>query len=438
MIPLSRPRRRRLLLMGDPSIALEASDGAGPLDDSEDDGGFPTDDVAPPPGGGGLLTQFRRDCGLSGKFEIQVRWPGQSDWQSAAFDSPFVMIGRDPGCGIVLDHDDISRRHACVQIVDGIPTICDLGSRNGIRKQGRLVSMTELRGADSVNLGPFAVRVAMPHHGEPASQSCADRIGLDFVNHRRRGGVWEVDRSLTILGSSRPSKVRLEHPSVSRVHCMLVRGSQWWVVNLGSQVGTLVNEKFVEFSPISLDTELRVGRFRIRIQAPSDSDTGADTSIMKSHPRNGSSLLTELTRSTLATRESRSRRGNPGINEEVVLAMFREFATLHERTLTQLQQTFREMLDVAVSHRTPALPSTAPAHFQQEPPQSARPVESAPLEEDAPNLAVVNLSLHSDDHEEREAAQELLAAQLRTIGDTLEGERNSFARRLLKTLSLGR
>jgi hypothetical protein len=96
------------------------------------------------------------------------------------------------------------------------------------------------------------------------------------------------------------------------------------------------------------------------------------------------------------------------------------------------------MLDVAVGNRTPALPAASTAQVQEEPPKAARPVEPVQLDDDAPNLAVVNLSLRSDNREDREAAQELLAAQLRTIGDALEGERSSFARRLLKTLSLGR
>jgi len=44
--------------------------------------------------------------------------------------------------------------------------------------------------------------------------------------------------------------------------------------------------------------------------------------------------------------------------------------------------------------------------------------------------------MHSDDPEERAAAQELLAAQMRSLEAKLKGERDGFAKRLLRSLSL--
>jgi pSer/pThr/pTyr-binding forkhead associated (FHA) protein len=338
--------------------------------------------------------------------------------------------------------------------VDGVATICDLGSRHGIRKAGRLVQTAELHEDESVEMGRISVR-ARVLHDEPVQaigredDACAPRIALDFVNHRRRGGgAWSVEKSVTIIGASQPSRVRLEHPSVSRVHCMLVRGnSAWWLVDLGSRIGTMLDGVRVSFAPVAVGAELRVGGFRIRVTAPTDSEIAGETSnLIEEQPRSGSALLTELTRSSLASRESRSRRTTSGVTEELVVELFREFASLHERTLTQLQQTFREMLDIAVSPRNvPALPPVQapaearspmpvqPKHFS-EPPRHA----PEPVDVDSPNLAVVNLSVRAEDPEDREAAHDLLAAQLRSIEDNLEGERKSLARRLLKTLSLGR
>jgi pSer/pThr/pTyr-binding forkhead associated (FHA) protein len=426
-----------MLLMGDQSTVHQTAETPEPVDETDDDGG-PPDSARPDEGLDPVLIAFRQDCGLHSPFEVQVLSPGQTDWQSSRFNRPFVMIGRDPLCDLVLDHDDVSRRHACIQIVNGIPTICDLGSRHGICKEGRHLQKSELRRNDTVELGPISIRVVMPEDASAVSIPRAERIALDFVNHRRRAkGGWVVDQSVTIIGASKPSKVRLEHPSVSRVHCMLVRASRWWLVNLGSQVGTLIDEKYVEFAPISIGTVLRVGNFRIRAIAPLASDAGGDTSILRSAPGSGSARLSELTRSTLASRGSRSRRSGSGIPEELVVELFREFATLHDRTLTQLQQTFREMLDVAVGHRGAAAASPASVL-----PRAAGPVapEPRPLEEDAPNLAVVNLSMDSsaNSRDEDVAAHARLTAKLMSIEENMDYERKSLARRLLKTLSLGR
>jgi two-component system, NtrC family, response regulator AtoC len=53
-------------------------------------------------------------------------------------DSGMVLIGRQPGCDVVIDHLSISRRHA--QLRMGTPmTIEDLGSANGTRVHGKWI-----------------------------------------------------------------------------------------------------------------------------------------------------------------------------------------------------------------------------------------------------------------------------------------------------------
>src|SRR5262245_54645439 len=51
------------------------------------------------------------------------------------------LIGRDAGCAVCLPGNDVSRRHAVLRkaAAGGAMTIADLGSRNGVRVDGRLV-----------------------------------------------------------------------------------------------------------------------------------------------------------------------------------------------------------------------------------------------------------------------------------------------------------
>jgi DNA-binding NtrC family response regulator len=70
-------------------------------------------------------------------------------------------IGRDRTNDIVVAHDSVSRRHACVT-VDREPELEDAGSRNGTRVNGRLAGTGEripLRAGTIIHIGPSTVFV---------------------------------------------------------------------------------------------------------------------------------------------------------------------------------------------------------------------------------------------------------------------------------------
>ncbi|HEU0035553.1 MAG TPA: sigma 54-interacting transcriptional regulator [Kofleriaceae bacterium] len=82
-----------------------------------------------------------------------------------------VVLGRDAGCDIVLDHDRVSRRHARVAITQGgdACTVEDLASRNGTRVGNTTIDPEHphvLRAGDAIGVGPFTLILAR----EPASQ----------------------------------------------------------------------------------------------------------------------------------------------------------------------------------------------------------------------------------------------------------------------------
>jgi transcriptional regulator with AAA-type ATPase domain len=64
------------------------------------------------------------------------------------------VIGRDPSCAVELSGNDVSRRHAALRReASGGTSIADLGSRNGVRVNGRLVASAALAPGDVVRLG---------------------------------------------------------------------------------------------------------------------------------------------------------------------------------------------------------------------------------------------------------------------------------------------
>src|SRR3954463_15985433 len=72
---------------------------------------------------------------------------------------PVLLIGRHPECDIRIDLPKISRRHCCIALAYDRVMVRDLGSRNGLRVNGRLVEEAQLHLGDEVAIGPVIYRV---------------------------------------------------------------------------------------------------------------------------------------------------------------------------------------------------------------------------------------------------------------------------------------
>jgi predicted component of type VI protein secretion system len=71
---------------------------------------------------------------------------------------PVLLIGRHPECDVRFDLPKISRRHCCVALAYDRVVIRDLGSRNGLRVNGRLVDEAQLQPGDELAIGPVLYR----------------------------------------------------------------------------------------------------------------------------------------------------------------------------------------------------------------------------------------------------------------------------------------
>ena len=77
--------------------------------------------------------------------------------------SPVILIGRHPECDVRIDSPQVSRRHCCVALAYDRLVIRDLGSRNGVRVNGRLVDEAQLRPGDEVAIAQFLYRLESTH-----------------------------------------------------------------------------------------------------------------------------------------------------------------------------------------------------------------------------------------------------------------------------------
>jgi len=125
---------------------------------------------------------------------------------------PLMTIGRDPGCNIVLAHDDrVSRQHAQLQVGGGQVVVTDLNSRNGTFVNGaRLAGPHPLGPGDVLTVGgtnftfqaeqdPLATRADLTPYAPPVpapAQPVAVPYPVPYPGYAPRP---PKDRSLAII-----------------------------------------------------------------------------------------------------------------------------------------------------------------------------------------------------------------------------------------------
>jgi pSer/pThr/pTyr-binding forkhead associated (FHA) protein len=75
------------------------------------------------------------------------------DNQRTPIEGAVVQIGRAPGCDIVLDDRNVSRRHAEIRRRGPVVVLIDLDSTNGTIVNGRRVREHPLADGDRITLG---------------------------------------------------------------------------------------------------------------------------------------------------------------------------------------------------------------------------------------------------------------------------------------------
>src|SRR6516164_8247185 len=147
---------------------------------------------------------------------LLVRIQG-SGWSLPA--GPSYLIGRDPGCDIVVADGRVSWRHAVLRLEEGRWILADNGSTNGIYAGDRRVSRVEIN-------GQAVIRLSHPYNG-PAL-SCTVTSAVTTLR----------------IGRAPDNDIVVPHPSASGHHAELHQEAEGYrLVDLGSSNGTYVNER---------------------------------------------------------------------------------------------------------------------------------------------------------------------------------------------------
>lgn len=88
-------------------------------------------------------------------------------------------VGRDSGCDIVIDDKMVSKKHARLEVADGVDVI-DLGSANGVEVDGGIVARLHITETETVRLGDTDIKIAL--HESVAEAGVAPKAGPIFFN----------------------------------------------------------------------------------------------------------------------------------------------------------------------------------------------------------------------------------------------------------------
>jgi len=210
------------------------------------------------------LQQFLAACGSDGPIRVGV---GQGDEVSAenwTFQQPFLVIGRRPESDLAIDHWQVSRRHAYLQLIEGRYYCVDLGSRTGTHGGDASERSGWLERGRAIQIGPFAVRPEWPTPADPGARSLPG-VTWQLPGRALGQAVWRMDRHLVLVGRSPACKIRIVEPDVSKFHCSLVLTPMGvWVVDLLGQKGVYVNGEPVRSAWLRDGDDVRVGRHLLR------------------------------------------------------------------------------------------------------------------------------------------------------------------------------
>lgn len=227
------------------------------------------------------LPEFWEACGGSRELRLLIAHAAQPT-RGMVVSTPFAVVGSAEACEICLPSDQVSYRHAYLQVIDGQLWRFDLLSRTGTFWKHRRECAGVFENSDALCIGPYQLQnlenqaaqatAANPLLATPAELDPLPTVTLEFLNAAAESAgagrpTWQLDRVLTYAGQSRLCKVRLNCPSVSHIHCSMLRTPTGvWVIDLVGRGGIAVNGAAIRWARLRDGDRLRIGRFELLIR----------------------------------------------------------------------------------------------------------------------------------------------------------------------------
>lgn len=328
-----------------------------------------------PRGRGGEIARLRGDLvpsEMPRPIELCVSSQLTGESEIVRVDSSVVAIGRGSQCDIRLMHPDVSRRHACIQVLQTGVLCYDLGSRTGVLWNGEARQVGWITPRQAAEIGPFEIRLAteedhavglLPSARESWDESVDSKpdawltaptdsepgnltFGFEVDAKERRGMRPEATvpqfvplrNALTLVGRGKECEVQLRDQGISRVHSSVLRTAEdVWLMDLAGRGGVRVNGQAISQARLRPGDEVECGSHRLLFVARH----------MVEQPVRAESA--ESAQSAKRAVQSVSVDGY--VSESLVLAMVETFADMQRQMRDQFQVQMDFMVDMVESLR---------------------------------------------------------------------------------------
>lgn len=210
---------------------------------------------------------------------------GEKEIQRIPLTTGKIVLGRDPGCDLIIDNLSVSRRHAIIELGDGVCTVKDLGSKNGTLFQGkRIDGKIILKDTQEISVGKHVIKYlnratnleskmdmgwldrtvfVQPGQLTPAQSSSKE------ATITAGGKLYSVKQSPFTIGASEKADLVLEGKGIKPTHALLEKDSsgQWWINHKGGLLSsTRINGKKINASPLRSGDLIQIGTVMLRFQ----------------------------------------------------------------------------------------------------------------------------------------------------------------------------
>ncbi len=211
-----------------------------------------------------MLVHFLAACGSNGPLRLGVGQRDSMEQSVQTFWQPFLVIGRSADSDLVLDHWQVSRRHAYLQLIEGRYYCFDLGSRTGTHGGDVTKRSGWLEPGRVIQIGPHTIHPEWPS-ADPRTSQRPPIVTWELPSTAVGQATWRMDRYMAMIGRSPSCKIRILEPDISKFHCSLVLTiNGLWAVDLLGEHGVFLNNQKIRCARVEDGDELRVGRHILR------------------------------------------------------------------------------------------------------------------------------------------------------------------------------
>lgn len=193
--------------------------------------------------------QLAQSCGQIRPMILHARHQDHRTHSKYVVTKPYAIIGRNSSCDICLNHEDVSKQHAYLQVLDGKLFCVDQGSRHGIFWKDTPQLYGWVQPGQPIEIGPFEITLEQSVGVEAGTKSLrntapffarySSKVPSNAVVEINGNKKFDVRHQLALIGRCKHCNIILDTDEISPIHSSIVRtldGKYWLVVPIGIKV----------------------------------------------------------------------------------------------------------------------------------------------------------------------------------------------------------